>query len=613
MKKLLSIILTLVIVMGVFTSVYTPVNAVETSEVTTEPETTEPETTEPETTESVQIVPVMPAGLKAVQAVDGVSLTWDAVEGATSYNIFRKAEGEEEAKLVTTVTESSYVDVNVENGITYEYSVSALNEAGEGDACESVSIKYVAAPELKSASNKTAGVKITWSAVEGSTGYIVYRKTNSSGWKRLAEGLTSTSYVDGTAKSGTTYIYSVKATMGTVVSDFCKEGISVMRLATPDVKGVENAVGGITVKWGKVKGAESYEVYRKVSNGKLKKITTTSKNYYTDENVTNGKTYKYTVKAINGDSQSGYESGMSLKFVATPKMSSVKNTANGLKVSWKSVKGATSYKVYRLETGEKEWDLVGTVKKTTYTDKDVVAYQTYRYSVRAVNGKMSALDKTGLSKKFVPTGKWDKQVTYNFYKNAIDNANETLPKYTLKTWQKVDSSSATGTNRDFVNDFKAVMDSSYYPSSDPLVFKCPKGSEESELLLPTCKAQLKNIKSATAKKSGKNIVVTIVMVDETSPEKKNGGIKAMSGNYFDLNGIVKGFKNEGIITSGSSSSTYKNFTITATIKPDGKIVSMKHSCENIAMSMNMNFINGIGNVKYKAQVDSYLTYTGFKY
>ena len=157
------------------------------------------------------------------------------------------------------------------------------------------------------------------------------------------------------------------------------------------------------------------------------------------------------------------------------------------------------------------------------------------------------------------------------------------------------------------------MKNAFYPASDPFVYKCKKGSSDSAERLPFCDAKLANIKSATATKNGNYIVVKFVMKDETSPEKNAGGIKDMSSNYFDLNGAIKELKNQGIITSGSSSSTYKNFTITAKIKPNGEIVSMNHSCQNIKMSMNMNFIDGIGKMNYNAQIDSYLTYTNFKY
>ncbi len=57
------------------------------------------------------------------------------------------------------------------------------------------------------------------------------------------------------------------------------------------------------------------------------------------------------------------------------------NTAKGIKISWKKVKGAKKYRVYR---GKKK---ITTTKKKTYTDKKAKAGKTYKYTVKAIKGK----------------------------------------------------------------------------------------------------------------------------------------------------------------------------------------------------------------------------------
>lgn len=56
------------------------------------------------------------------------------------------------------------------------------------------------------------------------------------------------------------------------------------------------------------------------------------------------------------------------------------NTTKGIKISWKKVKGAKKYKVYR---GKK---VLKTVKKAKYTDKKAKAGKKYKYAVKAVKG-----------------------------------------------------------------------------------------------------------------------------------------------------------------------------------------------------------------------------------
>ena len=75
--------------------------------------------------------------------------------------------------------------------------------------------------------------------------------------------------------------------------------------------------------------------------------------------------------------------GVSASAASVKKPTSVKakNTAKGIKITWKKVKGAKKYRVYR---GKKK---LTATKKTTYTDKKAKAGKTYKYTVKAVKGK----------------------------------------------------------------------------------------------------------------------------------------------------------------------------------------------------------------------------------
>ena len=83
----------------------------------------------------------------------------------------------------------------------------------------------------------------------------------------LIKNVKTTSYVDTTAKSGTAYIYTVRARNGSTLSSYYANGINILFLGTPDVKSAAAATNGVTVKWAKVSGAKVYRVYRKTGNG----------------------------------------------------------------------------------------------------------------------------------------------------------------------------------------------------------------------------------------------------------------------------------------------------------------------------------------------------------
>ncbi|MCC8129576.1 MAG: hypothetical protein LIO51_06540, partial [Clostridiales bacterium] len=123
---------------------------------------------------------------------------------------------------------------------------------------------------------------------------------------------TSTSYTDKTAKSGTTYYYSVRAYRGSYSSSYVTNR-TIVRLAQPSVT-LSKVSGGVKVSWGKVSGATKYRVYRKTagaSSWTTIKSSTTSTNY-TDTTAKSGTTYYYSVRAYRGSSYSSYVTNKSI-------------------------------------------------------------------------------------------------------------------------------------------------------------------------------------------------------------------------------------------------------------------------------------------------------------
>ncbi|MBE6815616.1 MAG: hypothetical protein E7522_09270 [Ruminococcaceae bacterium] len=166
------------------------------------------------------------------------------------------------------------------------------------------------------------------------------------------------------------------------------------------------------VTWNKITGATGYKVYRaEYTNGKwtgwksVKTITKGSTVSWTDKSAKSGVKYKYTVKAVNGKTASTYKSSSSLLYLAQPKVA-VKALSNGIKVAWVQSTGATSYKIYRSEYNAKtkkwsSWKGLKTAKSTSksYVDKTAKKGVKYRYTVKAVNGKVASSYKSSSSVK----------------------------------------------------------------------------------------------------------------------------------------------------------------------------------------------------------------------
>jgi hypothetical protein len=71
----------------------------------------------------------------------------------------------------------------------------------------------------------------------------------------------------------------------------------------------------------------------------------------------------------------------------TPSISSVKaESATSVSVSWKAVKGAESYDIYRTTATGGNYIKLASTQKTNYVDKTAYPNITYRYSLKAVSG-----------------------------------------------------------------------------------------------------------------------------------------------------------------------------------------------------------------------------------
>ena len=260
-----------------------------------------------------------------------------------------------------------------------------------------------AAPKLIKVESTGSGVKVTWSKTAGADSYIVYRKTYSNGkWSGLSaikSGISSsaTTYTDTTAKSGVYYIYTVRAKNEAGLGSFDSTGLKIKFLATPKLSSISNGSGKVTVKWSKVAGASSYTVYRKTySNGKWSgwtKIGTTKNTYYNDTKVSSGKYYKYTVRATSGDYSSYYNtSGLQIKYLAGPKISSASSRREGILINWNKISGASGYYVYR-KASSGDWKKIATVKGNAtikYLDETPRKGVTYQYRVKAYSGNYTS-------------------------------------------------------------------------------------------------------------------------------------------------------------------------------------------------------------------------------
>ena len=260
-----------------------------------------------------------------------------------------------------------------------------------GDSSDAPAKEVPARPKMQIIKNEIKGISVTWSEVEGATGYRVYRRGAGQSWKYLCT-VKDCKYLDTTAASGAYWRYTVRAVNENGFSAY-ENGIYIKRVDTPHIAKVTNTVSGVKVTWSAVDYAKTYRVYRRGAGESWKYLGTVKTTNYVDKTAKSGTLYRYTVRAVSGY-LSAYESGLVIRFVDAPELKAVSKTANGVKVTWGEVPGADSYRVYRRGAGQ-SWVYVTTVTGTSYVDSAVKnAEGPYRYTVRAVDsGRYSSYEK----------------------------------------------------------------------------------------------------------------------------------------------------------------------------------------------------------------------------
>ena len=339
-----------------------------------------------------QLKPDMPILAGVSNQPAGVKVTWDAVDGADAYRVYRRQYGTTAWTYLGEVKTNAFIDAKATSGKYWTYTVIAKNEAGfSGFDAVGKTIKYVATPKLTGTVNQYGGIKVSWTAVTGADTYRVYRRVGgATSWTFIGTSKT-TSFVDTTATNNLYWIYTVIATSGGVFGGFDVSGKAVKCVSAPKLTGIANVANGIRVNWNVVAGATEYRVYRKLGTGAWAYVGKTTNNYFIDTAVRNmnGYYYGYTVIAMSGAYGSGFDpNGLMTKRLSNPVLTSAVSAKAGITVKWNKVNGCVGYYVYR-KTATSGWAYIGKVtgvNNVTYLDKTAVKGVTYTYTVRAVQG-----------------------------------------------------------------------------------------------------------------------------------------------------------------------------------------------------------------------------------
>ena len=256
--------------------------------------------------------------IKITTSAGKPKISWNKIDGAKKYKIYRSTDGEN-YKYLTYTTKTSYTNTKATIGTKYYYKVTAVNAGGTESAYSNIkSIKCVPATPTVSISRSSGKAKLSWKAVTGATKYYIYRSTDGKTYKYYTY-TTKLNYTDSKSASGTKYYYKVKAVAvvnGTNVGSAYSAVKSIMTtLAKPTVK-ITTSNGKPKLTWKAVTGADKYIVYRSTDGKTFKQYTTTTKTSFTNTSAKKNTKYYYKVKAVCSSStnaNSAYSTVVSIK------------------------------------------------------------------------------------------------------------------------------------------------------------------------------------------------------------------------------------------------------------------------------------------------------------
>lgn len=204
---------------------------------------------------------------------------------------------------------------NVAADITAEElsdKIKALERAIAGLVKKQTDIPVVsaalAAPSVTAVKSQPKGVKVTWSPSAHAQSYQLYRKTGNKVVK-VGNTTKQTTAVDTEPAAGKTSLYYVVALSGgqkgyTDSAAGTGKSIKIPKMTGKVTASLVKGKRAVTIKWKKVKGADSYLIYRaEGKNGSWKKIGTVKKNkatiYRDSKKLKKGKTYYYKVVTVS--------------------------------------------------------------------------------------------------------------------------------------------------------------------------------------------------------------------------------------------------------------------------------------------------------------------------
>lgn len=259
-------------------------------------------------------------------------------------------------------------------------------------------------PTVDAIENRYEPLTITWTPVEGATGYVVYRSCGLGYYDTIAT-TTDTSYTDTGLSPGTKYYYRVAAVdlNGIETRRSKYKSVNVTAINQVEMVGSSGEEGQSMIQFKGQAGVTTYKIYRSTSlNGAYSLIDTINSSdeiitYEDYDDLSYGKTYYYKVRGIKGaDTLAPLSEPMSCQVgVPTPTLSLISGRNRYVRLWWEGMEQVKTYHIYRASSATGEYEEIATVdgSQSLYKSGLLTVGKKYYYKItaEAANGVVSEL------------------------------------------------------------------------------------------------------------------------------------------------------------------------------------------------------------------------------
>ncbi|MBQ8791277.1 MAG: fibronectin type III domain-containing protein [Ruminiclostridium sp.] len=391
-------------------------------------------------------------------------LVWDAIDGATSYDIIR-VDGEDDYVTLGTVT-GTYCNLNnLDANVEYVIIVKAVAEDGRSSMSDPVTVVYevlpLEAPVLVATKISDTKYQFTWTAVDGASGYELIGcdengnaygpydcelKTSATvNFNSLTEDTSFTFYLtvtdeDGRTADSNTVSFTVK--------------LPVIELTAPELSAVLNG-DKVTLTWSKVDSAYGYviEKYDGTSWNAGTTITGNSLFSMSFSGLEAGNTYKYRIRAfaysgantVYGDYSSVVTIEMPAKASAMTGFKSPSKSSTAIRLGWNKNDTADGYIIEQYtNSGWAQIADITDASTVTYKVTGLVPGTAYKFRMRAYNAGGEGSNTATLTvntqmtavKGFTSPSKSTTAIRLNWTKNAYATG-YVIEQYTNSGWVQI--------------------------------------------------------------------------------------------------------------------------------------------------------------------------------